>query len=189
MNAWDHIEFQCLPAELHNTPEKIPGAVREKIEAEQEHFDRIFVAYADCGTGGMLDKVLAGLDVERIPGAHCYEFFAGSDAFHRMAAEEPGSFYLTDFLVRHFERLVVRGLGLDRQPQLMPAYFGNYKRVIYLAQTESMDLQSMAREHAKYLGLDYHYHFFGDQPLTLMLKPVLGEAIGPGAAKAGTWQN
>ena len=80
MNGWDHIEYQCLPAELHNTPEKIPGAVLDKIEAQQENFERIFVAYADCGTGGLLDKALAGRGIERIPGAHCYEFYAGSES-------------------------------------------------------------------------------------------------------------
>lgn len=185
MNAWDHIEFQCLPAELHNAPEKIPAAVREKIEAERGNFERIFVAYADCGTGGLLDKALAGLGVERIPGAHCYEFFAGSDAFHRMANEEPGSFYLTDFLVRHFERLVVLGLGLDRQPQLMPLYFGNYKRVVYVAQTESEELQAMARKHAEYLGLEYRYHYHGDRPLEAVLKPVWGDLRASGGGKGG----
>jgi len=173
MNGWDHVEFQCLPAELHNTPEKIPDAVLNKIEAEQENFERIFVGYADCGTGGLLDQALKGTGVERIPGAHCYEFFAGSETFHRLADEEPGSFYLTDFLVRHFERLVVRGLGLDRQPQLMPVYFGNYKRVVYLAQTESGELQSMAKDHADYLGLEYLYQYEGDKPLSLILAPAL----------------
>jgi hypothetical protein len=174
LNGWDHIEFQCLPAELHNTPEKIPNAVCSKIEAERKNFERIFVGYADCGTGGLLDKALQGTGVERIPGAHCYEFFAGSEVFHRLADEEPGSFYLTDFLVRHFERLVIRGLGLDRRPQLMPVYFGNYKRVVYLAQTKSEDLQLMAEEHANYLGLEYSYHYLGDQPLSLVLTPTLG---------------
>jgi len=174
MNGWDHVEFQCLPAELHNTPEKIPVAVLNKIEAEQENFERIFVGYADCGTGGLLDQALKGSGVERIPGAHCYEFFAGSETFHRLADEEPGSFYLTDFLVRHFERLVVRGLGLDRQPQLMPVYFGNYKRVVYLAQTESGELQSMAQDQADYLGLEYLYHYEGDRPLSLILAPTFG---------------
>ena len=120
MNAWDHIEFQCLPASLHNTPEKIPDAVRSKIESESGRFEKTFVAYADCGTGGMLDKALEEYGIERISGAHCYEFYAGSEAFHQLAEEEPGSFYLTDFLVQHFERLVIRGLGLDRQPQLLP---------------------------------------------------------------------
>jgi hypothetical protein len=173
LNSWDHVEFQCLPAELHNTPDKIPTAVTEKIEQERQNFERIFVAYADCGTGGLLDKALEGTGVERIPGAHCYEFFAGSEVFHELADEEPGSFYLTDFLVRHFERLVVRGLGLDRQPQLMPLYFGNYKRVVYLAQTDSQELQAMAREHAGFLGLEYFYRCSGDQPLSLLLKPEL----------------
>jgi len=177
MNGWNHIEFQCLPAELHNTPEKIPAAVRERIDREQGNFAQIFIAYADCGTGGLLDKALAGTGIERIPGAHCYEFFAGSGVFHRLAEEEPGSFYLTDFLVQHFERLVIRGLGLDRNPQLMPMYFGNYKRVVYLAQTESRHLQVMARDHAEFLGLEYDYQHCGDQPLSLLLKPALEEEI------------
>jgi len=173
MNDWGHIEFQCLPAKLHNTPEQIPGAVRDTIAREQGNFERIFVAYADCGTGGLLDRALEGTGVERIPGAHCYEFFAGSEVFHRLADEEPGSFYLTDFLVRHFERLVIRGLGLDNRPALMPLYFGNYKRIVYLAQTDSAELQAMAREHANYLGLEYHYHFGSDRPLCVLLAPKL----------------
>jgi len=181
MNGWDYIEFQCLPAELHNTPEKIPAAVRAKIEAEGSHFKKIFVAYADCGTGGLLDKALEEYGIERIPGAHCYEFYAGSEAFHELADAEPGSFYLTDFLVRHFERLVIRGLGLDRRPQLMPVYFGNYKRVVYLAQTESQKLQSMAMKQADFLGLEYCYQYHGDQPLSLLLKPAL--------EKDEAWQN
>jgi hypothetical protein len=119
--------------------------------------------------------------VERIPGAHCYEFFAGSDVFHALAEEEAGSFYLTDFLVQHFERLVIRGLGLDRQPGLKPLYFGNYKRIVYLAQTESGKLQSMAKCHAEYLGLDYLYRFEGDGPLALLLKPAL--------QKEDAWEN
>lgn len=173
MNDWDHIEFQCLPANLHNTPDRIPGAVRDRIEREKGNFKRIFVAYADCGTGGLLDQALAGTGVERIPGAHCYEFLAGSEVFHELADQEPGSFYLTDFLVQHFDRLVVRGLGLDRKPELMPLYFGNYQRVVYLAQTKSLKLQSMAQRHANFLGLDYLYHFAGDRPLDLLLEPVL----------------
>ena len=175
LNGWQHLEFQCLPAELHNTPDKIPAAVIAKIEQQRDYFEHIFVAYADCGTGGLLDKALEGTGIERIPGAHCYEFYAGSKAFHELADEEPGSFYLTDFLVRHFDRLVIQGLGLDRQPQLMPMYFGNYKRVVYLAQTQSEELQAMARDQAAYLGLDYHFHHSGDQPLSLLLQPELAQ--------------
>jgi hypothetical protein len=173
LNAWDHVEFQCLPAELHNRPEKIPAAVLAKIEAARGRFERIFVAYADCGTGGLLDRALSGTGIERIPGAHCYEFFAGGPEFHRLAEEEPGTFYLTDFLVRHFQRLVVQGLGLDRRPELRPLYFGNYRRVVYLAQTRDPELEALARAHAGFLGLEYQYRYCGDQPLALVLKPVL----------------
>ena len=173
LNGWSHVEFQCLPPELHNTPDKIPAAVEEKIESLASRYSKVYVAYADCGTGGMLDRMLADYNIERIPGAHCYEFYAGSKLFHELAEAEPGSFYLTDFLVRNFERLVVKGLGLDRQPQLMPVYFGNYKRVVYLAQTEIKDLQTRARKQAEYLGLNYHYRHCGDDPLELLLKPAL----------------
>lgn len=155
LNGWTHIKIQCLPAELHNRPEKIPGAVRAQIEAQRVHFEHIFVAYADCGTGGMLDKVLAEYGIERLPGAHCYEFFAGHVAFQEMAEAEPGTFYLTDFLARHFDRLIKKGLGLDRHPELMAAYFGNYRRLVYLSQTDSMQLDAEARAHARYLGLEY----------------------------------
>lgn len=175
LNGWGHIEFQCLPPELHNRPEKIPAAVMAKIDAERDRFERIFVGYADCGTGGMLDRALEGTGVERIPGAHCYEFFAGSEVFHGLAEEEPGSFYLTDFLVQHFDRLVWKGLGLDRQPELSTLYFGNYKRVVYIAQTESGEWQGMAAEQAQRLGLAYKYRFRGDRPFSALLQPMLEE--------------
>jgi hypothetical protein len=151
-----NVEVACLPAELHNRPGGIPGAVRGRIaDAREEGFDRIFVAYADCGTGGLLDRVLADEKVERLPGAHCYEFYAGSAAFERLHAEEVGTFYLTDFLARNFERLVWRGLGLDRHPELLPDYFGNYRRVVYLAQTDDPLLDEAARAAATRLGLAY----------------------------------
>ena len=173
LNRWDHIEFQCLPPELHNRPEFIPQAVRAKIESQVGQYKKIFVGYADCGTGGMLDKLLKEYGIERIPGAHCYEFYAGSANFNGLAGEEPGSFYLTDFLVRHFERLVIKGLAMDRLPQLIPAYFGNYKRMVYLAQTDSEKLQTMARKHAEFLELEYHYRFYGDEPLSQILHSFL----------------
>ncbi len=161
LNGWTHLKIQCLPAELHNRPEKIPDAVRAQIEAQRDNFEHIFVAYADCGTGGMLDEVLAEYGIDRLPGAHCYEFFAGSAAFAAMAEAEPGTFYLTDFLTRHFDRLIKKGLGLDRHPELLPAYFGNYRRLVYLSQTESTQLETEARAHAQYLGLEYRHRHTG----------------------------
>ncbi len=175
LNNWEHIEFQCLPAALHNTPDEIPAAVKAKIESQADRYQKIFVAYADCGTAGQLDKVLDEYGIERIPGTHCYEFYTGSHAFRQLATAEPGTFYLTDFLARHFDRLVIEGLGLDQQPQLLPIYFHNYKRMIYLAQTNSEELQAMARRHAAYLGLEYVYRFTSDQPLTQALEPALGQ--------------
>ena len=159
LNGWTHMKIQCLPAELHNRPEKIPGAVRAQVEEQRDHFEHIFVAYADCGTGGMLDKMLVEFGIERLPGAHCYEFFAGSAEFSELTEAELGTFYLTDFLTRHFDRLIKKGLGLDRHPELMSDYFGNYRRLVYLSQTKSARLEAQARAHADYLGLDYmHQH-------------------------------
>ena len=173
LNNWDHIEFQCLPADLHNRPEDIPAAVKAKIESQASYYENVFVAYADCGTGGKLDNVLNEYGIERIPGAHCYEFYAGSEIFNRFAETEPATFYLTDFLARHFERLVIKGLKLDQQPQLIPFVFGNYKRMLYLAQTESKELQALAAKHASFLGLEYEYCFTSDQPLSDVLELVL----------------
>lgn len=173
LNKWDHIEFQCLPASLHNRPEDIPTAVKAKIESQAGLYGKVFVAYADCGTAGKLDKVLDEYGIERIPGAHCYEFFASSEVFNQFAETEPGTFYLTDFLARHFERLVIKGLKLDQRPQLIPYMFGNYKRMLYLAQTESVELQALAAKHASFLGLEYEYCFTSDQPLSLVLEPAL----------------
>ena len=173
LNQWDHIEFQCLPPELHNMPTQIPLAVKTKIESQAGLYRKIFVAYADCGTGGTLDKVLDQYGIERIPGVHCYEFFTGRDQFKTMAETEPGSFYLTDFLTRHFERLVIKGLGIDRLPQLKTVYFNNYKRLVYLAQSDSEELRTMARQHADTLGLNYEYHHCGSTPLSRVLTPAL----------------
>src|SRR5580704_17645578 len=133
-NGWDRLDVSCLPADLHNRPEKIPAAVRALIHASRGRYESIFVAYGDCGTGGLLDKVLREEGVERIPGAHCYEFFATAPVFAALAEAEPGTFYLTDFLLRQFDRLVIRVLGLDRHPELFELYFGNYRKLVYLAQ-------------------------------------------------------
>lgn len=155
LNGWGHVEVRCLPAKLHSRPERIPAAVDAKLTELTARYERVFVAYADCGTAGALDVVLERHGVERLPGAHCYGFFAGQDAWDAMQEEEPGTFYLTDFLARHFDALVWRGLALDRHPQLLPDLFGNYRRLLYLAQTESDDLDRRAREAASRLGLEY----------------------------------
>jgi len=165
LGGWEHVVLECLPAQLHNTPDKIPGAVRAKLEESRDRYSKVFVGYADCGTGGQLDAVLEEYGAERIPGAHCYEFYAGPRSFAEFSEAELGTFYLTDFLVRHFESLVYRGLGLDRHPELLPIYFGNYKRLLYLAQTESEELEALAREYAERLGLEYHHHFTGLAPM------------------------
>jgi len=171
-NAWPHLDVQCLPAELHNHPQRIPSAVRDKIRANRGRYASILVAYGDCGTGGELDTVLAQEGVERIPGAHCYEFFAGSAAFEALAAAEPGTFYLTDFLLRHFDRLVIRGLGLDRHPELAAQYFGNYRRLVYLAQVDTPERIAAARMAALRLGLAFEYRRTGYGGLERSLRAV-----------------
>lgn len=150
------VDLTCLPATLHNRPEQIPGAVRARIRrARAAGRERLFVAYADCGTGGLLDRVLEEEGVARLDGAHCYEIYAGRAAFAALSDEEPGTFYLTDFLARNFDRLVIRGLGLDRHPELLPLYFGNYRRLCYLAQTDDPTLTSAGRRAARRLGLRF----------------------------------
>jgi hypothetical protein len=156
------MDLTCLPASLHNRPERIPGAVAARIRrARADGYDRIFVAYADCGTGGLLDRVLEADGVARLEGAHCYEVYAGRAAFAALGDAEPGTFYLTDFLVRNFERLIVRGLGLDRHPELLPIYFGNYRRVVYLAQGDEPELTTRAEAAARRLGLAFERRLVG----------------------------
>jgi hypothetical protein len=154
-NRLEHVELTCVSALLHNRPQKIPAAVREKIRDARQSYERILVLYGDCGTGGELDRVLAEEGVERIEGPHCYAFYAGLDAFDALAEAEPGTFYLTDFLARQFETLVIEGLGLDRHPELLPDYFGNYTRLLYLAQTDDPELTAKAEAAAARLGLRY----------------------------------
>ncbi|HXQ67927.1 MAG TPA: DUF1638 domain-containing protein [Alphaproteobacteria bacterium] len=169
-NRLEQMTVECLPAKLHNTPALITEAVRAKIRKGRARFGRIFVLYGDCGTGGALDAMLAEEGVERIQGAHCYEFFAGTPLFAELSEEEPCSFYLTDFLARHFGRLVIQGLGIDRHPELLPLYFGNYKRLVYLAQVRSPELEEAARAAAARLGLAFELRStgYGDLERALM---------------------
>ena len=167
-----HIDVTCLPAKLHNRPERIPGEMRRKIRENRARYDEILCLYADCGTGGELDRVLAQEGVTRIAGAHCYEFFAGASDFAAMMEEEPGTFFLTDFLVRHFDRLVIEGLGLDRFPQLRDDYFRNYRRLVYLAQFEDADLTARAQIAAERLGLAFERRLTGLGGLKKFLAPL-----------------
>jgi hypothetical protein len=162
VNAWQALSVTCLPAIWHNTPSLIPEAVRAKIRgARAEGFDRVLVAYGDCGTGGLLDRVLEEEGVERIAGPHCYAFYSGNAAFAARAEDEITAFYLTDYLARHFDKLVWQGLGIAEHPELLPLYFGNYTKVIYLAQTREPALRAKARAAAAKLGLAYEYRETG----------------------------
>ena len=154
-NGLDDITLTCLPAELHNTPDRIPTEMRRKIDAAEGQYDRILALYGDCGTGGELDALLKEKGIERIDGAHCYAFYAGLDAFDAMHEDEIGTFYLTDYLVRFFDRLIIKGLGIDRHPELRDMYFGNYTRIMYLAQSDDDALDAKARAAAETLGLNY----------------------------------
>jgi hypothetical protein len=174
------VQVLAVDARLHMRPERIASAVEARIREVREQFGpdtRIFVGYADCGTAGTLDALLEREGVERIPGAHCYEFYAGTAAFERMQDEEVGTFYLTDFLARQFETIVLAGLGLDAHPELMPVYFGNYRRLVYLAQTDDDALTVKAKAAADTLGLAFERREtgFGD------LRPVIHHAIAAGA--------
>jgi hypothetical protein len=152
-NGLHAVKLACLPAKLHNRPQLIPEAVRRKIARLRPLGVPIFCAYGDCGTGGELDRVLAEEQVERLPGAHCYAFYAGLERFDAMQEEEAGTFYLTDFLARHFQRLIVEGLGLDRHPELFDDYFRHYCRLVYLAQAPSPGLLERAEAAARFLKL------------------------------------
>jgi len=161
LGAWAQMDLQSITADLHVTPEKIPQAVADKIDR--------------------LDKVLEARGVSRLPGAHCYDFLAGEKIYAGLQDEEPGTFYLTDFLARHFERLVIGTLGLDKHPELKSAYFGNYTRLVYLAQTDSEELTEMAQKAADKLGLRFERIFTG----TGEMLPALDAAMQAGCARAG----
>jgi len=177
-NGWTSLAVTCLPAELHNRPEQIPERVRAAIRENRDRYRRLFVAYADCGTGGRIDAVLSEEGVERLPGAHCYEFFATSATFTALADAEPGTFYLTDFLLRHFDRLVTEGLGIDRHPELAQEYFRNYRKLVYLAQTRSEKALADARAIAVRMNLEFEYRFTGYGELAVRLgRLVQGEAL------------
>ncbi len=175
------IDLHCLPAKLHNTPQLIAGKVDDYLAQHAASYNDIFVAYADCGTAGELDKVLEKYNAQRLQGAHCYEFFAGAEVFEAIIDDELGSFFLTDYLVRFFDRLVIEGLGLDRYPELFDVYFKHYRKIVYLAQTENPELQSQAQAHAESFGLEYEYRYVGVQGLKPMIQNIEIQSIKAGA--------
>ena len=177
LGQWSQMDLQAITADLHSRPEKIPAAVAARIDAARDHYDHIFVAYGDCGTSGELDRILAERKVKRLPGAHCYDFLAGNATFARLHDEEPGTFYLTDFLAQHFDRLVIEILGIDRHPELLPVYFGNYKRLVYLAQTDDEELTGLARRAADRLGLRFERIYTGMGEMVPALDAAMQEAL------------
>ncbi len=181
MNAVPAFDVACVPAWLHNAPHLIPDRVRGKIREYRKAYGRVLVAYADCGTGGLLDRVLDEEGAERIDGPHCYAFYTGRQAFADLAEAETGTFYLTDYMVRHFDRLIVQGLGLDRHPELRDDYFRHYTRCLYIAQTRDAGLQVKAQAAAARLGLGYAYRYVGYGELEQFLRRAADSAPEPGA--------
>ena len=163
LNDWCHIDLQCLDAELHNRPKLIPQKLRAVIDKNRGRYQRIFIGYGDCGTGGEIDRLIEhyGEGVDRLPGAHCYSFYAGDERFSQLSEQQLGTFYLTDFLVEHFDRLVIRGLKLDKHEELRDQYFAGYQLVVYLSQRVDDKLLRKARDAAEFLGLAFSHEHCG----------------------------
>jgi Protein of unknown function (DUF1638) len=174
----DAVDVTYLPANLHNRPERIVPELEPLLARAAAHNRPVFIAYADCGTGGALDALLERHPgVTRLPGSHCYEFFTGSQQFTAMHEEEIGTFFLTDFLAKHFEPLLWQGLGLDRHPELRDMYFGNYKRVVLISQTENEAIVAMGRVAAERLGLEFEHRHVGLEPFTTEIKQGVSVAL------------
>ncbi|MEX0349584.1 MAG: DUF1638 domain-containing protein [Paracoccaceae bacterium] len=178
LNGWSHMTLTCLPAIYHIHPDKIPQAVEDAVTKNRADYDEIFVVYADCGTGGLLQSLCDRLGVKMVAGPHCYSFFEGNDRFAELAEDEFTAFYLTDFLVRQFDAFVWKPMGLDRHPELRDMYFGNYTKLVYQAQTDDPALTEKARACADRMGLAFERRFtgYGD------LKTALGDLTQPGPA-------
>lgn len=173
-NGWDHLDLQCLPANLHLWPDRIPAAVEQAVAEHRAAYDSIFIVYADCGTGGLLQEKCKELGVDMVEGPHCYSFFEGNAAFAEKSETEFTAFYLTDFLVRQFDAFVWRPMGLDRHPELRDMYFGNYTKLVYQAQLDDPALDAKARDCAARLGLTYERRLTGYGDLATSLARVAG---------------
>ncbi len=179
INGWDHLDLQCLPANLHLYPDRITPAVEAAVTEYRARYDRIMVVYADCGTGGILQKKCKELGIEMVEGPHCYSFFEGNATFAARAETEFTAFYLTDFLVRQFDAFVWRPMGLDRHPGLRDTYFGNYTKLVYLAQTDDPVLSAKAADCAERLGLAYERRWTGYGDLADVLRDIAVKALEP----------
>ena len=169
--GFDHIDLKCLPAEYHHHPEHIaPEMDKAIIKAREEGFEHVFVGYADCGTGGELDKVCEKHGVERIQGPHCFSFYMGNQNFDDADGDYLTTFFITDFLARHFDTFMKRPLGLDKHPELLEMYFSNYTTALYLAQTNDPELEANARAAAEFMGLEYEYRYTGYGDLSDAIK-------------------
>ena len=171
-NGWSHLDLTCLPAKLHLYPEKITDEVRAAVEKHRDKYEDIFVVYADCGTGGLLEAECEKLGVQMVAGPHCYSFFEGNDRFSKISEDEITTFYLTDFLVRQFDAFIIKPMGLDRHPELRDMYFGNYEKLVYQAQTDDPTLTAKAKTCADRLGLAFERRFTGYGDLARTLKAL-----------------
>ena len=171
-NGWSHLDLTCLPAKLHLYPEKITDEVRAAVKKHRDKYDDIFVVYADCGTGGLLEAECEKLGVQMVAGPHCYSFFEGNDRFSQISEDEITTFYLTDFLVRQFDAFIIKPMGLDRHPDLRDMYFGNYEKLVYQAQTDDPALTAKAKTCADRLGLAFERRFTGYGDLARTLKAL-----------------
>ena len=177
--GWDHLHLKCIDAKLHMRPALIPDRLRDMIRKYKDEYDEIFVAYADCGTCGGIDGVIEDEGIQRLPGAHCYQFFAGTKRFAALSDAEPGTFYLTDFLAQHFDQFVTRPLKFEEHPELRDMYFGNYRRLVYLSQQKDEALLAAARAAAEKLELDFEHVHVGYGELESGLKNmVMSKSVG-----------
>ncbi len=176
-HGWD-AEVFGVNALDHMFPERIAPDVEKRYLAIRERFDRVIVVYGDCGSRGAVDELMAKYDLERVDGPHCYEMYGGN-LFQDLMDEEPGTFFLTDFLVRGFRGTILKGLGLDRFPQLKDDYFRNYKRIVFLTQNGSDDLLPQAQQAADYLGLPLEIRHTGYGLLEERLVSLMNKEAAP----------